>query len=100
MKRFTALAALLMVAWVFSGCLSVKAPREVNVGSAPPPKADCGRRPDTYNEACREWQVLCDRNAYLESQVERFREKYEKEKSKRKEIEDKYDRLKDRYEGD
>jgi hypothetical protein len=100
MKRFTGFAILGMMVWLFAGCVDVDTPKEINIGSSPPPRADCGRRPDTYNEAVDRWQALCDRNVYLEGQVERLREKYEEEKIKRKEYEKKYDRLKDRYEDD
>ena len=97
MKRFTGFAVLGMMIWLFAGCLNIDAPKEINVGAAPPPKADCGKRPGNYDDACAQWQTLCDRNTWLEGQVERYQKKYEDEKRKKKEVENKYDKLEDKY---
>ena len=65
MTRSCGMILVGLVALVCCGCLSVQAPREVRVGTVntPPPKADCGPTPKTYDAAVAAWQRLCDRQA-------------------------------------
>jgi hypothetical protein len=79
------------------GCLSVQAPSEVSVGSSPPPKADCGPTPKTYEAAVAAWRQLCDRNAYLEQRNARLERKYQDAKHDKEEYKRKYKKLKDKY---
>ena len=97
MKRHCGLVSVAFVALLCCGCLSIHSPADVAVGSSPPPRANCGPTPRTYNEAVAAWRQACDRNAYLEQRHARLEEKYEKEKRERKEAEREYDRLKDKY---
>jgi len=79
------------------GCLNVQAPAEVRVGGSPPPKADCGPTPKTYDAAVGAWRQLCDRNGYLEQRNARLEDKYEDAKRDKEEYKRKYKKLKDKY---
>ena len=99
MTRSCGMILVGLVALVCCGCLSVQAPREVRVGTVntPPPKADCGPTPKTYDAAVAAWQRLCDRNAYLERHNARLQRKYEEAKRDKEEYKKKYKKLKDKY---
>ena len=97
MTRCCGMILVALVALACCGCLSVQAPAEVSVGSSPPPKADCGPTPKTYDQAVAAWQRLCDRNAYLEQRNTRLERKYQEAKRDKEEYKKKYKKLKDKY---
>lgn len=93
-----------LVCW--SGCVSVKAPREVNVGgSSRPEPVDSGRVPQTASHSdCQDELYKAYQNIqYLEKENARLSDKaaeYKKEREKAERERDKYkDRL-EKYEDD
>ena len=93
------LPTVICLVWALGGCVSVKAPREINVGgSSRPERVDSNRIPQTasHEEAHHEL-----RKAYKYIQwLERENAELEDDKAKYKRERDKYkDRL-ERYEDD
>jgi hypothetical protein len=81
-----------------SGCVSVKAPKEINIGSSSPPeKVDSSRVPDTRNheEARDELRKAYRYVRYLEEEVEQLEDKAKKYKRERDRCEDRLERYED-----
>jgi hypothetical protein len=80
------------------GCVNVKAPEQIHIGSGPPPeRVDSSRVPDpaTLDEAREELHKAYRHIRYLEHEVADLRKDKEKLKAERDEYKKKYKRLAD-----
>jgi peptidoglycan hydrolase CwlO-like protein len=101
MKQVCSIAVVVLLVGVIcqSACVNVRTP-DVRINAGPPPeKVDSKRVPATssHEEARAELEKAYRQIRYLEDQNRRLAEKVEKEKSRAKEYEEKYERLKDKY---
>jgi hypothetical protein len=95
MKTILFSGAILLAAVVCSsGCLEVRAPESIQIGSGPPPqRIDSSQVPptSTHEEARAELVKAYRQIRYLEGENARLRESRDKYKRKYKDIEDRYD---------
>ncbi len=93
-------AVLLGVGLGVAGCVSVKAPEDINIGSRPGREPiDTSRVPPTrsHEEARQKLAGAYERIDYLEAKIRDLEDDKEELKKKRDEYKRKYKRLKDRY---
>jgi len=101
MGKIGAVLATVAVAALLGGCVSVKAPREINVGgSSKPPPVDSSRVPRTSShEDCRhELEKAYQNIQYLEREVSHWKEKADEYKRERDRCEDKLENCEDKLE--
>ena len=87
--------------WATAGCVSVKAPENIEIGGGSRPQpVDSSRIPETasHQEARRELRRAYANLRYLEHENERLAAKADKYKRQRDECEEQRDRYKDRLE--
>jgi len=104
-KRLGPAVTVCLGAWMMVGCVSLKAPERIEVGSRnAPPKVDSSKVPPTSNhaEARQRLAEAYQRNAYLERRVadleakcDRYEEKYDEERDRRKACEDRLEDYED-----
>ena len=95
-RRWFMLAAAGLLC-VSMGCVSVKAPEKIQVGSSRPEPVDTSRLPDTAtHQECRQELYQAYQNIhYLEGENRRLEEKAAKYKRERDECEDRLERYED-----
>ncbi len=103
MKTVLLIACLCVVACITVGCVTVRAPENIDIGSGQrsrPADVDSSRIPPTASheearaelaKAYQQIRYLEDRNARCERSLNEAREKADKYKRKYKDLEDKYD---------
>lgn len=98
-RRMLVGLALGAMVWL-SGCVSVQAPREVNVGSSRPEPVDSSRVPRTSShDDCRaELEKAYQNLQYYEREIARWKDKASEYKSERDECEDELDECEERLE--
>lgn len=93
-------AALLVVGASLAGCINVKAPEQINVGSRPGRRSiDTSSVPPTrsHQEARQKLAQAYDRISYLEAKNDDLKEDKRELKEERDEYKRKYKREKDRH---
>ncbi|MFH1419612.1 MAG: hypothetical protein ABII12_15150 [Planctomycetota bacterium] len=93
------LAAAFSAALFIGGCISVKAPEEINVGSQRRRPADTSRVPHTssHEEARQKLAEAYEEIRHLENKARDLENDKRKCKRERDEYKDKYEHLRDRY---
>ena len=96
---FVMLVGFVSATAVLSGCVNVKAPKEIHVGHSKPKRVDTSRVPKTHGESdCRQKLAEAyERLDYLEGKVDDLEDDKRELKREKEEYKKKYKRLKDRY---
>lgn len=88
-----AVSGVLLAALAASGCVSVTAPREINVQGSAPRRVDTSRVPPTrdHQEARARLAEAYDRLDYLENKVKRLETENERLENERDHWEERYE---------
>ncbi len=89
-----------LAAAITAGCLSVRAPENIQIGSGPrSADVDSSTIPQTrtHEQAKAELVKAYQQIRYLEHQNDRCKDKLEDARERAEEYEDKYERLEDKY---